>query len=195
MSDLPAGRGAWVSDISPDGRTLLVTVWSSADLNNIYSYDLTTEGAELESFIVGPERVWAAKFVGRSDYVIHEEDFAGHAHNIFLRKFPDTGAVWSFVGPPEGYRGNWWHGPFGGVVAFDGEVFVVEPLGGDRSRLRRRLSLALRLVEFTPEAAESFHNYRDRSRLVAWLQLGWLVAVEGLFLPLRLIAAAFKRST
>ena len=91
VNDLPAGRGAWVSDISPDGRTLLVTVWSSADLNNIYSYDLTTEGAELEPFIVGPERVWSAKFVGRSDYVIHEEDIAGHAHNIFLQVALDLG--------------------------------------------------------------------------------------------------------
>jgi NADH dehydrogenase len=72
---------------------------------------------------------------------------------------------------------------------------TLEPVGGDRSRLRRRLSLALRLVEFTPEAAESFHNYRERNRVVAWLQLGWLVAVEALFLPLRLIAAAFRRPT
>jgi serine/threonine-protein kinase len=128
VSDMPDGRGAWVSDISPDGRTLLVTVWSSVDLNNIYSLDLTKEGAELEPFIVGPERSWGAKFVGRSDYVIYEEDIAGQSHNLFLRRFPDTGAVWSFVGPPEGYRATWWHGPLGGVVAFDGSEFSLLPL-------------------------------------------------------------------
>jgi len=128
VSDMPTGSGSWVSDISPDGRTLLVTVWSGANLRNISSLDLTVEEAELTPYIVGPQNYWFARFVDGGAYVMYAEDVSQAHHNLFLRKFPDTGAVWSFVGPPEGYRGTWWHGPLGGVVAKDTQGFTLLPL-------------------------------------------------------------------
>ena len=52
-------------------------------------------------------------------------------------------------------------------------------------RLRRRLALATRIVEMTPEAAPVFHQYVDRPRWLAWLSLVGLLTVEALCLPLR----------
>ena len=61
-----------------------------------------------------------------------------------------------------------------------------EPIGAT-GRLRRRLALATRIVEMTPQAAPVFHNYRDRPRLAVWIMLAWLIAIEALLLPFRLI--------
>jgi NADH dehydrogenase len=74
-----------------------------------------------------------------------------------------------------------------GLLRATEPVFVPE---GDR--LRRRFALATRIVEMTPAAAPVFHNYRDRSRWLAWLALGWLVAVEALLLPFRWVATRFR---
>jgi hypothetical protein len=61
-----------------------------------------------------------------------------------------------------------------------------EPVGST-GRLRRRLTLATRIVEMTPRGAAVFHNYEERSRLAVWMRLVWLVALEALLLPFRLI--------
>jgi len=132
VMDMPAGSGAWVSDISPDDRTLLITIWQGAELYNIYSLDLTAQDAELTPYIIGSENYWGAQFLAGGDYVIYKEDISGDTSgsrfNVFLRRFPDTGAVWSFVGPPEGYRASWWFEPLGGVVAKDDQGFALLPL-------------------------------------------------------------------
>jgi NADH dehydrogenase len=68
-----------------------------------------------------------------------------------------------------------------------------EPLlAAEGDRLRRRLTLATRLVEMTPAAAPVFHNYRARPRWLAWLAVGRLVAVEALLLPFRWIAGRLR---
>ncbi len=59
--------------------------------------------------------------------------------------------------------------------------------------LRARLSLATRIVEMTTQAAPKFHVYRESPRLVAWLELAWLVAVEALLLPSRWLAGRGRR--
>jgi hypothetical protein len=65
-------------------------------------------------------------------------------------------------------------------------------LAAEGDRLRRRLTLATRLVEMTPAAAPVFHNYRARPRWLAWLAVGRLVAVEALLLPFRWIAGRLR---
>jgi NADH dehydrogenase len=61
-----------------------------------------------------------------------------------------------------------------------------EPVGAT-GRLRKRLALATRIVEMTPQAAPVFHNYKGRPRLAVWIMLAWLIAIEALLLPFRLI--------
>lgn len=71
---------------------------------------------------------------------------------------------------------------------------ATEPLlTAEGDRLRTRLALATRIVEMTPAAAPVFHNYRDRPRSLAWLALGWVVAVEALLLPFRWVATRLRR--
>jgi len=61
-----------------------------------------------------------------------------------------------------------------------------EPVGAT-GRLGKRLALATRIVEMTPQAAPLFHNYKDRPRVAVWMMLAWLIAIEALLLPVRLI--------
>jgi hypothetical protein len=57
--------------------------------------------------------------------------------------------------------------------------------GGER--LSRRISLATRIVEMTPHGATRFHAYRKRTFAATWLGLAWLLALEAVLLPLRLV--------
>ncbi len=68
--------------------------------------------------------------------------------------------------------------------------------GSGSEKLRRRLSLATRVVEMTPQAAPLFHTYRRQSRLVVIVALAWLVLSEAALLPLRIVAGwrASRRS-
>jgi NADH dehydrogenase len=76
------------------------------------------------------------------------------------------------------------------VQAWPSLLRLSEPIGGPpASRLSKRLALATRIVEMTPRAAPLFHAYGDRTRLWGWLGLLWLLAVEGVLLPVRWIAA------
>ena len=70
---------------------------------------------------------------------------------------------------------------------------AAEPaFAAEGDRLRCRLTLATRIVEMTPAAAPVFHNYRERPRWLAWLALGWLLAVEAVFLPFRWVATRLR---
>jgi hypothetical protein len=65
---------------------------------------------------------------------------------------------------------------------------VFEPVGASRhSRLRRRISIAMRMVEMTPRAAQIFHNYEGGSRFAEWARMAVLVGVEVCLFPMRAI--------
>jgi hypothetical protein len=82
----------------------------------------------------------------------------------------------------------------GPVCACPWLLRAVEPLfAAENDRLRRRLTLATRIVEMTPAAAPVFHNYRERTRWLAWLSLAWLVAVEAVCLPTRWLATRLTK--
>ena len=75
------------------------------------------------------------------------------------------------------------------VQAWPQLLRLSEPIGAPSSaRLSRRLALATRIVEMTPQAAPLFHEYRERTRLWGWLELIWLLAVETVLMPARWIA-------
>jgi len=74
------------------------------------------------------------------------------------------------------------------VRAWPAILRTIEPIGHAENRLRRRLSIATRIVEMTRSGAPRFHNYRDRSRWIVWPALLWLLTVEAILLPLRWIA-------
>ena len=80
------------------------------------------------------------------------------------------------------------------LLAWPALIRTLEPLGAaSGDALARRLSLATRIVEMTPEAAEHFHSYAARSRLAAFLALAGIVGLEGLFFPTRVLATLGRR--
>jgi len=82
----------------------------------------------------------------------------------------------------------------GAIQAWPRLMRLAEPLfAPPADRWRRRLTLATRIVEMTPEAAPVFHAYRARPRVVAWFALAWTVGLEAVFFPFRLLLALFRR--
>jgi len=75
------------------------------------------------------------------------------------------------------------------LAAFDG------PGAGRRPRLASRLNLATRIFELTPAAAPRFHAYRPAPAAVAWCGLAGTLAVEAAWLPVRLVARAWRYFT
>lgn len=67
----------------------------------------------------------------------------------------------------------------------------LEPLRGD-TLLRQRLSIATRIIEMTPAAAPLFHNYRAGSRIITALSLGWMLGMQTLLFPIRMVIARLK---
>ncbi len=71
---------------------------------------------------------------------------------------------------------------------------LVEPPPGATAELwRRRLLLATRIVEMTPEAAPVFHQYRRRALPLSLLVLAGHALLEALWLPSRWLAARRRR--
>ena len=70
---------------------------------------------------------------------------------------------------------------------------TIEPVGAAEQRLGRRMAIATRIAEMTPQGAPRFHSYRDRSRWIVWPALIWLLTVEATLLPVRWVARRFDR--
>ncbi len=77
------------------------------------------------------------------------------------------------------------------VRAWPALLRVIEPLGQPSLRLSRRLAIATRIVEMTPQGAQRFHDYRGRAAWVAWPLLACLLAFEAALMPLRWLAWKF----
>ena len=63
---------------------------------------------------------------------------------------------------------------------------LFEPVGG-AGRVADRLAIAMVLAETTPEGAKDFCALEQRSWFLSTLELGVLLAIEAIFLPLRIL--------
>jgi NADH dehydrogenase len=82
------------------------------------------------------------------------------------------------------------------VVLWPRALRLLEPVGGPPTgKLRRRLSIAMRIAEMTPQAAPVFHHYGPGARVVAAVRLAGIAVAEACLLPIRLLASrAWSRS-
>lgn len=62
---------------------------------------------------------------------------------------------------------------------------MIEPPSTAELRLSRRLGIASRVAEMTPQGALRFHNYRERAAWLAWADLAGLLAAEAALFPVR----------
>ncbi len=119
----PGIGGVWVDDISPDGKTLGVSSFMGADRFDIHVVDLTSNPATNSLLTGGPIGQRDMGFSGNGKYFLYvegaqyyrEDDVSGGT--LLLRRFPDTGAVWSMPNPGEGLDIWIWSEPLGGVLA------------------------------------------------------------------------------
>jgi len=97
----PTGAGVWPNDISPDGRYLACSAWMGADMRDVLVLDLEDVDAGFSPLIAGDENQDYLHWFG-PDHVVYREG-AGGSGTLMMRRFPDTGALWSFPGTELGY--------------------------------------------------------------------------------------------
>jgi hypothetical protein len=97
----PHDAGFWAQSMSPDGRWLGASAWTGVTQRDVYVLDLENieEGPQL---FVGGEGNQSQIGWLNDDFVYYTEN-ATPAGELRMRRFPDTGAVWTFPAHPEGY--------------------------------------------------------------------------------------------
>jgi serine/threonine-protein kinase len=98
----PSDAGFWPYGISPDGRWLGAAAWTGSTQRDLYVFDLEKPDESPQLFAGGEGNQSQIKWLNQ-DFVFYTEN-AAPAGGIVLRRFPDTGAVWTFPPHPEGYR-------------------------------------------------------------------------------------------
>lgn len=83
--------------VTPDGRTLLATVWSDADEWDIVQYSLVEGGASPEVLVGGKGQQNWARLSPDGRWMAYGSNEAGKSE-VFVRRFPDTGASWRIAG-------------------------------------------------------------------------------------------------
>jgi Tol biopolymer transport system component len=139
----PGGGGAVVTSISDDGTTLLGNSWEGVGRNEIFSLDLTAPEKGIQWYMRGPDDEMQATFVG-DGLVLYAIVPDGYSSKLRMRRFPDTGALWTFPEGNGGYTGFGWSHEASGAYAIDqdGIVFLPAELNSGLPRLgtpQRRL--------------------------------------------------------
>jgi Tol biopolymer transport system component len=98
--------------VSGDGHWLLASVWAGPDGWEVTRTDLDDPEADMEPFIGGPgNQVWGA-FSPDQRWVTFFSDESGD-YELYLRRFPDTGAVWQLTPGDERVLGTAYWAPDG----------------------------------------------------------------------------------
>ena len=83
------------------GRWLGAAAWTGATQRDLYLIDLDDLEQEPQLFVGGEGNQSQINWLNE-DFVYYLED-ATPSGDLVLRRFPDTGAVWTFPSHPEGY--------------------------------------------------------------------------------------------
>jgi len=142
----PAETGAWVTSAGPDGTHLLGDSFNGGDGFDVFTIDL--EGDEPQTALVlhTRENEQHPEFIGDGSFFVYNTG-GPERRQLFIRRYPDTGAVWSLPGPAGGWRNFHWCAAARGVIARDNEGFSLLPveMAGDAVTIgtpRRLLELA-----------------------------------------------------
>jgi len=114
----PSRGGVWVSTISPDSRWLGGVLFAGGDRNDLYLVDLESDDLSVMPFANSTEGENEIGFMGDNSHVIYGQGANG-ASQAFIRRFPDTGAVWSLPGTEAGWWSFQWIPSVEGVLAVD----------------------------------------------------------------------------
>ncbi len=172
--------GSWVSSISPNGRFLMGDCVAGGNLYDTFVLDLDDSTRTCLPGLTGPEYERNPGFVGDGTFFAY--DLGNNARRqIMIRRFPDTGAVWSLPAAPAGWRRCHWSAAAGGAIARDDNGFFLLPVQQDGAALKigaprllcdPRASALGRLIT-------AWDVHPDGRRLVVMLQQSADTAAEG----------------
>ncbi|MFH2054025.1 MAG: protein kinase [bacterium] len=123
--------GVWVNGISPDSRLLVGTCFAGNRRNDLYIVDLQDPAAEAITFASSGENENDGQFIGDGGHIIYGVTSQGGGRQVFIRRYPDSGAVWSLPASGDGWWDFSWSDAAGGVVAIDDRGIVVIPVTVD----------------------------------------------------------------
>ena len=133
----PGIGGVWVDDVTPDGNVIGVASFVGSDRFDVLTVDLTQEPAASTLLVGGPNGQRDMKFddSGRYFFYVEGAQFSredeASGGNLLLRRYPDTGAVWSMPNPGGGLHTWIWSATLGGVVAVQKEGIYLLPVNLD----------------------------------------------------------------
>ncbi|HEX9641712.1 MAG TPA: protein kinase [Candidatus Krumholzibacteria bacterium] len=148
----PGGGGASVSSISDDGTTLLGNSWEGVGRNEIFSLDLGAPETGVQWYLRGPDDDTNARFIG-DGLVFYSVLRDGYSFDLRIRRFPDSGALWTFAEGEGGYFVFGWSREASGAYAIDREGVVFLPV--ELNSGTPRIGIPQRLVEASA-ASRSF---------------------------------------
>jgi hypothetical protein len=97
----PSDAGLWPESVSPDGRHLAATAWMGAQGRDIHVLDLEDIESGFTTLVGGLGDQSQLRWFG-TDHFVYTQN-ARPVGELMLRRFPDTGAVWTFPDHPQGY--------------------------------------------------------------------------------------------
>jgi hypothetical protein len=109
------GGGIWVETVSPDNRWLGGMFFAGGDRNDLFTVDLGPDGPVDAFFVGGPESQFGMSFMDQGQYVIYGSGDFDH-NQVLIRRFPDTGAVWSLPTLDQGWWQFQWNAALGCVL-------------------------------------------------------------------------------
>ena len=109
------GGGLWVNAVSPDGRWLGCSFFVGGDRNDLFTVDLSVSEPVTAFFTGGPETQFNLSFMGDGRYVLYGSGDL-ERNQVLIRRFPDTGAVWSLPSLDEGWWQFQWNAALGCVL-------------------------------------------------------------------------------
>ncbi len=109
------GGGLWVNAVSPDDRWLACAFFVGGDSNDLFTVDLSATDPVTAFFTGGPETQFNLSFMGDGRYVLYGSGDLDR-NQVLIRRFPDTGAVWSLPSLDEGWWQFQWNAALGCVL-------------------------------------------------------------------------------
>jgi eukaryotic-like serine/threonine-protein kinase len=165
--------GVWINSISADGRWLSGANFAGGNMMDLITMDLQEPEPAMMPFVVGPDPQDGSRFMADGRYIIYGTGI-GDRGQMLIRRFPDTGAVWSLPGTERGWYTAEWNPGIGGVLAMDDRGIFEIPVdlgnetvtaGAPRLLVNPELSSNGRLIvgiQFHPDGKRAIVQMQER---------------------------------
>jgi serine/threonine-protein kinase len=156
-------------DVTPDGRWLLLTVWSGANLWDLNKLDLESPEEGLQGLLTGPEQQYACVASPDGQWLLHHQN-AGEVWNLYVRRLADAGGRWEIAEATSQFQHAVWSEDGRTIYARDGRGFLKIDLSFENGSVQARPAQLLQLDEGIRSSNwKTSDTMRDGSRSIVFM--------------------------